>query len=74
MFLDIMLFVSVGFTLLIFGFFTFYFISQFVKEIWHMTWFERRSFLFQFLHIVCETCFFLAVISSPFLFLVWGLS
>ena len=73
-FLNIMLFASVFFTLFLISGYTIFFVSQLIKELWGMTWLEKKIFIAEFTYIIGETFVFLMILSSPFLFLVWGLA
>ena len=73
-FLNFMLYASVFFTLFFISGYTFFFVSQLIKELWGMTWIERKIFIKEFIYIMGETFVFLMILSSPFLFLVWGLA
>ena len=73
-FLDVMLYLSVTFFIFLIGYFFWFFISQLTKELWGMSKIEKKIFASDLIRTIFETCLFLALISSPVLFLIWGLS
>ena len=73
-FFEVMSYISIAIFIFLIGSFFYFFVSQLTKELWGMSKIERKVFASNFIHTICETCVFLALISSPFLFLIWGLS
>ena len=72
-FLDIMFYISTSFFILLVSSFLFFFIYQLIKEVFSMSSIEIKIFLKDFATMIIEMCFFFAIISTPFLFLIWGL-
>jgi hypothetical protein len=73
-FFGVMSYISIAIFIFLIGSFFCFFISQLTKELWGMSKIERKVFTSDFIHTICETCIFLALMSCPFLFLMWGLS
>ena len=73
-FLDIMFYISTSFFILLVSSFLFFFIYQLIKELFEMSSIERKIIFKDFIYMIGESILFFAVISTPFLFIAWGLS
>ena len=73
-FLDIMFYISTSFFLILLLSFSVFFIYQLIKELFEMSSIERTVFFKDFIFMIGESCLFFAIISTPFIFIVWGLS